>query len=34
MRTRARNPEQGDALEAVTRTYLARTFVGTAVAYD
>jgi hypothetical protein len=34
MRTGARSPEQGDALEAVTRTYLARTFVGTAVAYD
>jgi hypothetical protein len=34
LRTRARAPEQGDALEALTRTYLARTFAGSAVAYD
>jgi hypothetical protein len=34
LRTGARSPERGDALEAVTRTYLARTFAGTAVAYD
>ena len=34
LRSGALSPQQGDALEAVTRTYLARTFAGTAVAYD
>ena len=34
LRTGARAPEQGDVLEAVTRAYLARTFAGSAVAYD
>ena len=34
LRNGALSPVQGDALETVTRTYLARTFAGTAVAYD